>query len=185
MSSLPTEMNFHRLIRKIFDQRRKTIETGKGIDWGTAEALAFSTLIQDGFHIRLSGQDVERGTFSHRHAHVFHQDHDGYFSPINEAVAKDSTTRKFIASNSHLSEFAVMGFELGYAQTHPNTLTLWEAQFGDFANGAQVIIDQFLCSGEAKWNVENGLVMLLPHGYDGNGPEHSSCRIERYLLLCD
>jgi len=120
-------MNFHRLVRKIFDTRYKTIETGKGIDWGTSEALAFATLIQDGFHVRLSGQDVERGTFSHRHAHVFHQDHDGYYNPINEAVAPDSPVRKFIASNSHLSEFAVMGFELGYAQTHPNTLTLWEA----------------------------------------------------------
>ena len=138
--------------------------------------------------MRLSGQDVERGTFSHRHAHVFYQDSDGYYNPINQVIPENlikKGTRRFIASNSHLSEFAVLGYELGYAQTHPNTLTLWEAQFGDFANGAQVIIDQFLVSGEAKWNVKNGLVMLLPHGYDGQGPEHSSCRTERYLLLCD
>lgn len=134
--------------------------------------------------MRLSGQDVERGTFSHRHAHVFYQDTDGYFNPIHNAL-RDPNARSFIASNSHLSEFAVLGYELGYAQTHPKCLTIWEAQFGDFANGAQVIIDQFITSGEAKWNVQNGLVMLLPHGYDGNGPEHSSCRTERYLLLCD
>jgi 2-oxoglutarate dehydrogenase E1 component len=109
----------------------------------------------------------------------------GYYNPINEIAGEGQKSRRFIASNSHLSEFAVMGYELGYAQTHPNTLVLWEAQFGDFANGAQVIIDQFYTSGEAKWNVKNGLVMLLPHGYDGNGPEHSSARTERYLLLCD
>lgn len=173
------------MIRKIFEAREQSISKGVGIDWGTAEALAFATLIQDGFQVRISGQDVERGTFSHRHAHVFFQDKDGYYNPINEAVVGDSGSRKFIASNSHLSEFAVMGYELGYAQTCPNTLTMWEAQFGDFANGAQVIIDQFFSSGQAKWNVENGLVVLLPHGYDGNGPEHSSCRTERWLLLCD
>jgi 2-oxoglutarate dehydrogenase E1 component len=139
---LPDEKNgeFHRLIKKIFEIRNKTIVSGKNIDWGTAEALAFSTLIQDGYHVRLSGQDVERGTFSHRHAHVFYQNKEGYYNPIDNAVT-NGTERKFIASNSHLSEFAVMGFELGYAQTHPNTLVLWEAQFGDFANGAQVIID--------------------------------------------
>lgn len=185
ISSLPADKNFHRLVRKIFDARVKSISDGKAIDWGTAEALAFATLIQDGYQVRISGQDVERGTFSHRHAHVFYQDEDGYYNPINSTFAKEGEQRKFIASNSHLSEFAVLGFELGYAQTHPNALTLWEAQFGDFANGAQVIIDQFLSSGEAKWNVKNGLVVLLPHGYDGQGPEHSSGRTERFLLLCD
>ena len=113
-----------------------------GIDWGTAEALAFSTLINDGYSVRISGQDVERGTFSHRHAHVFYQDKDGYFNPINNQFQdKETEARRMIAANSHLSEFAVLGYELGYAQTHPNSLTMWEAQFGDFANGAQVIID--------------------------------------------
>jgi len=164
----PSQGTFHRLVKKIFEARQQAVSSGKNIDWGTAEALAFATLVQDGFHVRISGQDVERGTFSHRHAHVFYQDRDGYYNPINNIIPEsDKGVRKFIASNSHLSEFAVLGYELGYAQTHPNTLTLWEAQFGDFANGAQVIIDQFLCSGEAKWNVKNGLVVLLPHGYDG------------------
>ena len=184
ITNLPQESNFHRLVKKIFDARKSSIEKGKDIDWGTAEALAFASLVEDGYDVRISGQDVERGTFSHRHAHVFYQDQDGYYNPINNVIPQ-GTRRRFIASNSHLSEFAVLGYELGFAQANPNTLCLWEAQFGDFANGAQVIIDQFICSGEAKWNVRNGLVMLLPHGYDGNGPEHSSARMERYLQLCD
>ena len=163
---LPATGNFHRLVKKIFEARANSINTGKDIDWGTAESLAFSSLIQDGFNVRISGQDVERGTFSHRHAHVFYQDQNGKYTPINNTVPQ-GIRRQFIASNSHLSEFAVLGYELGYAQTNPNTLCLWEAQFGDFANGAQVIIDQFIVSGEAKWNVKNGLVMLLPHGFDG------------------
>ena len=125
ISTLPNE-DFHRLIKKIFEQRVQTITKGEGIDWGTAEALAFATLINDGYNVRISGQDVERGTFSHRHAHVFYQEKDGYYNPINATFMKGEA-RRFIASNSHLSEFAVMGYELGYAQTHPNTLTMWEA----------------------------------------------------------
>ena len=184
ISVLPENEKFHPQLAKIFAARNKSIVEGTGIDWGTAEALAFASLINDGHHVRLSGQDVERGTFSHRHAHVHYQDKDGHYNPIN-AIAGTDATRKFIASNSHLSEYAVLGFEYGYAQTSPNSLVLWEAQFGDFANGAQTMIDQFVSSGETKWNVKNGLVMLLPHGYDGAGPEHSSCRIERYLTLTD
>ena len=178
---MPENKKFHPQIVKIFKAREKSITDGKDIDWGTAEALAFASLIKEGTHIRLSGQDVERGTFSHRHAHVFYQDQDGYYVPINSIAPANDSTRTFIASNSHLSEFAVLGFEFGYAQTSPDTLVLWEAQFGDFANGAQIMIDQFIASAETKWNVKNGLVMLLPHGYDGAGPEHSSCRLERYL----
>jgi len=126
ITTLPAEEKFHPAVKKIFDARVKSITEGKGIDWGTAEALAFATLIDEGNHVRISGQDVERGTFSHRHAHVWYQDKDGVYVPIN-AVAKPDTNRNFIASNSHLSEYAVLGFELGYAQTNPNTLTIWEA----------------------------------------------------------
>ena len=184
ITDLPPDAKFHPQIVKIFKARHAAINEGKGIDWGTAEALAFATLIDEGNHVRLSGQDVERGTFSHRHAHVFHQDRDGYYVPIN-SIAKENSARSFVASNSHLSEYAVLGFEQGYAQADPSTLVLWEAQFGDFANGAQIMIDQFITSGESKWNVKSGLVMLLPHGYDGAGPEHSSSRIERFLQLSD
>jgi 2-oxoglutarate dehydrogenase E1 component len=185
IATLPAGEKFHPSVVKIFNERLKSIQTGNGIDWGTAEALAFASLINEGYHVRLSGQDVERGTFSHRHAHVFYQDKDGCYVPINSVVPDASQTRNFIASCSHLSEYAVLGFEYGYATTNPNTLCLWEAQFGDFANGAQIMIDTMVTSGETKWNIANGLVMLLPHGYDGNGPEHSSSRVERFLQLSD
>jgi len=184
ISTLPKSGKWHRQIEKIFEARLESIVQGKGIDWGTAEALAFATLIHQDYHVRISGQDVERGTFSHRHAVVHDQDNDNEYVPISAICPKDGF-RTFIACNSHLSEFAVLGYEYGYAQANPNTLTIWEAQFGDFANGAQTIVDQFISSGEQKWGVKNALVMLLPHGYDGNGPEHSSSRVERYLQMCD
>lgn len=136
INTLPPDEKFHPSIVKIFKDRLKSIETGKGIDWGTAEALAFASLIEEGFHVRISGQDVERGTFSHRHAHVFYQDKDGYYSPINAVLSDGKSSRNFIASCSPLNEYAVLGFEFGYAQVNPNTLVIWEAQFGDFANGA-------------------------------------------------
>jgi len=159
----------------------------RGFDWGTAEQLAFGTLIREGIHVRLSGQDVERGTFSHRHA-VLHeqlncnsQNRPQYIPLTNLEGAK----AEFIVSNSNLSEFGVTGFDLGYSLESPDSLVLWEAQFGDFANGAQVIFDQFLSSGEAKWKRQCGMVVLLPHGYEGAGSEHSSCRVERWLQMCD
>ena len=184
ITTLPEDWNFHPQVKKIYDARVKSIKEGHGIDWGTGEALAFASLIHEGFHVRLSGQDVERGTFSHRHGIVFDQSKDASYVPIN-SILPSAHIKKFQICNSHLSEFGVLGYEYGYAQTHPNTLVLWEAQFGDFSNEAQVIIDTMIAAGEAKWNVHSGIVLLLPHGYDGNGPEHSSCRVERYLQLCD
>jgi 2-oxoglutarate dehydrogenase E1 component len=181
---LPDDWNFHPTVKRIYETRQKSIKEGKSIDWGTAEALAFASLIDEGFHVRISGQDVERGTFSHRHAVVFDQEKDQHYVPMN-SIAPNAQISRFQVCNSHLSEYAVLGYEYGYAQSHPNTLTIWEAQFGDFSNGAQIVIDTMIASGEAKWNVKQGLVMLLPHGYDGQGPEHSSCRIERYLQLSD
>lgn len=181
--TIPKEFDAHRMIRKIYDARLKSIEDGVGIDWGTAEALAFATLIDEDFHVRISGQDVERGTFSHRHAIIHSQTSDEEYIPLEKFYA--GRIRKFIPSNSHLSENAVLGFEYGYSIVNPNNLTIWEAQFGDFYNGAQVIVDQFVSSGESKWDVSSGLVMLLPHGYDGAGPEHSSSRVERFLEMCD
>jgi 2-oxoglutarate dehydrogenase E1 component len=182
MTQLPEELNAHPQIKKIYMARQAAIERGTGIDWATAEALAWaSLLVEDKIHVRISGQDVERGTFSHRHA-VIHdqvQDMKRYFPLCN----LDPNQAEFVASNSHLSEYAVLGFEYGYSIANPNALVMWEAQFGDFANGAQIIIDQFIAAGEAKWGQQTGLVMLLPHGYDGQGAEHSNARPGRFLQL--
>lgn len=172
-------------------------EAGEGIDWGTAEAMAFGSLMIEGNHVRITGQDVQRGTFSHRHAVVKDQNSEEEYTPLNhlatrmepsapmEELRKPDTQAGLIARNSILSEFAVLGFELGYGLENPNALVLWEAQFGDFVNGAQIMIDQFISSGEDKWLRQSGLVMLLPHGYDGQGAEHSSCRPERFLQQVD
>jgi 2-oxoglutarate dehydrogenase E1 component len=160
------------------------IETGEGLDWATAESLAFATLLVEGNHVRLSGQDVERGTFSHRHSVLHDQNTGAKYCPLDN-VLMNQEEEMFTVSNSSLSEFAVLGFELGYSMENPNSLVCWEAQFGDFANGAQVIFDQFLSSGESKWLRQAGLVVMLPHGYDGQGPEHSSARLERYLQMSD
>ncbi|MFS0737256.1 2-oxoglutarate dehydrogenase E1 component [Sphingomonas sp. 1P06PA] len=178
LTTPPADLTIHKTLGRILEAKRQMLESGEGIDWATAEALAFGTLLQQGHGIRLSGQDSGRGTFSQRHA-VWVDQKDGH-----KYIPLSSLNRRFQVLDSPLSEFGVLGFEYGYASAAPNTLVLWEAQFGDFANGAQVIIDQFIAAGEAKWLRVNGLVMLLPHGYEGQGPEHSSARLERYLQLC-
>jgi 2-oxoglutarate dehydrogenase E1 component len=177
----PEGFHLHKTIGRFLDNRRKAIETGEGIDWATGEALAFSSLLREGQPVRLSGQDVERGTFSQRHSVLTDQENDARYKPFNHVSEGQA---RYEVINSMLSEEAVLGFEYGYSLAEPNALTLWEAQFGDFANGAQVVIDQFISSSERKWLRMSGLVMLLPHGYEGQGPEHSSARLERYLQLC-
>jgi 2-oxoglutarate dehydrogenase E1 component len=178
LTTVPADLNIHKTLARILEAKKSMFESGAAFDWATAEAMAFGSLLQDGFGVRLSGQDSGRGTFSQRHA-VWVDQKDGH-----KYIPLSSLDRKFQVLDSPLSEFGVLGFEYGYASTAPNTLVLWEAQFGDFANGAQVMIDQFIAAGEAKWLRVNGLVMLLPHGYEGQGPEHSSARLERYLQLC-
>jgi len=173
----------HSRLTNYFSKPRQTkLEAKTGIDWATAEALAFGSLLLEQYNVRLSGQDVGRGTFSHRHVTLTDQKTNERIIPLNMMSANQG---KLHVADSPLSEFAVMGFEYGYSIEDPSTLVLWEAQFGDFSNGAQIIIDQFLSSGEDKWWRQSGLTLLLPHGFDGAGPEHSSCRIERYLQLCD
>ncbi len=181
ITKTPEGFHPHRTITRFLETRAKAIETGEGIDWATGEALAICSLLLDGSPVRLTGQDVERGTFSQRHSVLLDQENGERYTPFN--YVREGQAR-YEVCNSMLSEEAVLGFEYGYSLAEPKALTVWEAQFGDFVNGAQVVIDQFLSSGERKWLRMSGLVLLLPHGYEGQGPEHSSARLERFLQLC-
>jgi 2-oxoglutarate dehydrogenase E1 component len=181
LTEVPQDFEAHKTISRFMETRRKMIDSGEGIDWSTAEALAFGSILLDGNPVRLSGQDSERGTFSQRHSVLYDQRDESRYIPLNNLSAAQAP---FEVINSMLSEEAVLGFEYGYSLADPKALTLWEAQFGDFANGAQVVFDQFISSGERKWLRMSGLVCLLPHGYEGQGPEHSSARLERFLQLC-
>ena len=180
LSSVPENFNAHKTVTRLLESKKEMFDTGKGFDWATAEAMAFGTLLQEGYPVRLSGQDCTRGTFSHRHSGLIDQDTEDRYYPLNHIQSEQA---HYEVIDSMLSEYAVLGYEYGYSLAEPNALTLWEAQFGDFANGAQIMIDQFISSGEKKWLRMSGLVMLLPHGYEGQGPEHSSGRPERFLQL--
>ena len=179
LTAVPEDLSIHKTLSRVIEAKRTMFETGAGIDWATAEALAFGSLVTEGFGVRLSGQDSGRGTFSQRHATWIDQKTERKYIPLTTLPHG-----KFEVYDSPLSEYGVLGFEYGFAMADPKTLVCWEAQFGDFANGAQIIIDQYIAAGEAKWLRANGLVMLLPHGYEGQGPEHSSARLERFLQLC-
>ena len=181
ITQIPEGFNAHKTIQRFLENRRKAIDTGEGIDWATGEALAFALTVNEGTRVRFSGQDVERGTFSQRHSVLIDQETERRYKPLSNIREGQG---KYEVINSMLSEEAVLGFEYGYSLSEPNALTLWEAQFGDFANGAQVVFDQFISSGERKWLRMSGLVCLLPHGYEGQGPEHSSARLERFLQMC-
>jgi 2-oxoglutarate dehydrogenase E1 component len=181
LTAIPERIAVHRTVKRTIEARRASIESGENIDWASAEHLAFATLLDQGFPVRLSGQDSVRGTFVQRHCDIIDQNTEEHYTPLRHLRPGQA---HFEALDSALSEAAVLGFEYGFSLCEPRTLTLWEAQFGDFANGAQVVIDQFISSGERKWLRMSGLTMLLPHGYEGQGPEHSSARLERYLQLC-
>lgn len=181
LTNVPDDITIHPTLARILKSREKIFTTGKGCDWAIAEQLAFGTLLQEGYQVRLSGQDSTRGTFSQRHAAFIDQETENRYVPLNN-LGDDAA--EFQVIDSMLSEFAVLGYEYGYSLSEPNALVLWEAQFGDFANGAQIMFDQFISSGERKWLRMSGLVMLLPHGFEGQGPEHSSARLERFLQLC-
>ncbi len=178
---IPADFNAHRRIKKIYGDRLTSVINGKAIDWATSESLALATLLDEGYGVRISGQDVGRGTFSHRHGVLYDQENENRFVPLRHFQNKQGY---FEIIDSFLSEFGVLGFEYGYSQVDPKTLVIWEAQFGDFANGAQIMIDQFISSGERKWLRMSGLTMLLPHGHEGQGPEHTSGRLERFLQMC-
>jgi 2-oxoglutarate dehydrogenase E1 component len=178
ISTTPEGHKFVRKAERILNGREKMVFEDNSLDWGTAENLAYGTLLEEGYDVRISGEDVERGTFSHRHAIMRDEE---TLERVNLLNTNPKNKGNFTIYNSHLSEYGVLGFDYGYAMAAPNTLTIWEAQFGDFANGAQIVFDQYISSAEDKWKLQNGLVMLLPHGYEGQGPEHSSARIERFL----
>ncbi|HTM93197.1 MAG TPA: hypothetical protein VL095_12310, partial [Flavisolibacter sp.] len=177
----PNDFKPLRKVEKILNDKIKLFDAEQKVDWATGELLAYASLLVDGKDVRMSGQDVKRGTFSHRHAVIYDEVTNNEYNRLNSLQDKQGQFRIY---NSLLSEYAVLGFEYGYALANPNSLVLWEAQFGDFANGAQIIIDQFIASAETKWLRMNGVVLLLPHGYEGQGPEHSSARLERFLQLC-
>ena len=181
LSTLPDSVKAHRTVQRLMEAKGKMVESGEGFDWATAEAMAFGSLLAEGYPVRLSGQDCTRGTFSQRHSGIIDQQTEERYFPLNHI---ESGQAQYEVIDSMLSEYAVLGYEYGYSLAEPNALTLWEAQFGDFANGAQIMIDQFITSGESKWLRMSGLVMLLPHGYEGQGPEHSSARLERFLQMC-
>eukprot|EP01124_Arcella_intermedia_P024163 TRINITY_DN4007_c0_g1_i1.p1 TRINITY_DN4007_c0_g1~~TRINITY_DN4007_c0_g1_i1.p1 ORF type:complete len:1016 (-),score=165.40 TRINITY_DN4007_c0_g1_i1:37-3084(-) len=182
LTKLPEGFVLHPNIKRMLDQKKTALEKGEPLDWATGEALAFGSLLLEGFHVRLSGQDVERGTFSHRHAVLHDQKTGEKYTPLNNLPGQKVP---FTVSNSFLSEYAVLGYEMGFSLVDPNALIIWEAQFGDFCNGAQIILDQYISSGEQKWMRQSGITLLLPHGMEGMGPEHSSARMERFLQMCD
>jgi 2-oxoglutarate dehydrogenase E1 component len=182
ITTLPKGKKFLRKIERLIADRKKMFFDTNKLDWSMGELLAYGTLLEEGFNVRLSGQDVERGTFSHRHAVLKAETSEEELILLNQI--NPSNQGKYSVYNSLLSEYGVLGFDYGYAMASPNTLTIWEAQFGDFSNGAQIMIDQYISAAEDKWKTQNGIVLLLPHGYEGQGAEHSSARMERYLQLC-